>query len=99
MVELEFKAAENSIQVAGTLNRNTVPRAWKERFNWLSKDSEIELDLAQVNSVDSAGLAMLIQLKAELESSQQTLSLKGANEQLNAFAEMSGVTDLLAMSE
>jgi len=95
---VEFKKAERGIQVCGQLNRTTVPEAWQSRSEWSQGNDELILDFSRVESVDSAGLAMLIQLKAELSKENRELVLHAVNDQLRAFAEVSGVTGLLGVS-
>ncbi|CUS47422.1 MAG: ABC-type phospholipid uptake system STAS domain protein MlaB [Idiomarinaceae bacterium HL-53] len=96
-MSVEFKMANDAVQVRGQLNRNTVPQAWKERRSWSQGEQSLVLDFSAVESVDSAGLAMLIQLKAELMQQKRELVLHAVNPQLEAFAEVSGVTELLEL--
>lgn len=96
--ELTFRAEQNLVHVAGALNRDSVPKAWQERHQWAVGKETLALDLSKVNAVDSAGLAMLIQLKAELQTQQRKLTLHNVNKQLVAFAAVSGVTELLSLS-
>jgi anti-anti-sigma factor len=100
MSNLQFTAAETAgeVRVSGDLNRNSVPEAWSQRDSWLPADSDVVLDLAGVEHVDSAGLALLIRLKSELDAANQSLSLRNVNKQLQQFAAVSGVTDLLSLS-
>ena len=93
-----FNVTGDSVEVQGALNRETVPLAWQTRSNWYGSSGNLRLNLAGLKSVDSAGLAMLIQLKAELQERGRDLSLQNTNEQLRAFAEVSGVTGLLSLS-
>ncbi|RTE86343.1 MULTISPECIES: lipid asymmetry maintenance protein MlaB [Gammaproteobacteria] len=99
MSELQVHSLSAGVKFQGTLNRNTVPKVWRERKTWMTTDKTFTADLENIDSVDSAGLAMLIQLKSELEQNKQELTLQGANEQLKAFAEMSGVTELLGLND
>ena len=92
-----FNVTGDSVEVQGALNRETVPQAWQTRSNWYGSSGNLQLNLAGLKSVDSAGLAMLIQLKAELQEQGRDSALQNTNEQLRAFAEVSGVTDLLSL--
>ncbi|MCC5855823.1 MAG: STAS domain-containing protein [Idiomarina sp.] len=98
MTALTFKNDQGAVLLNGSLNRSTVPAAWADRAAWCSDSELMTLDLAGVDSVDSAGLAMLIQLKAELQQRGQQLTLRNVNKQLIQFAEVSGVTGLLSVS-
>jgi phospholipid transport system transporter-binding protein len=97
--DLTFKSMNGGqVAVHGDLDRNSVPKAWSERSQWVPRSDEIVLDLSGVQQVDSAGLAMLIRLKSELDARDQVLHLHNTNIQLKQFAEVSGVTDLLSLS-
>lgn len=96
--ELEFNNKDGVVYVTGALNRNSVPSAWHERSAWAAGTGALCLNLSKISAVDSAGLAMLIQLKAELNKQQRALALQDVNKQLVAFAEVSGVTELLSLS-
>lgn len=100
MSSLQFKGTETAgeVQVSGDLNRNSVPQAWSTRGDWVPANSDVVLDLAGVNHVDSAGLALLIRLKSEIEAADKSLSLRNVNKQLQQFAAVSGVTELLSLS-
>lgn len=98
ITELTFQAEQNVVHVVGALNRDNVPKAWQERHQWATGKKALCLDLSRVNAVDSAGLAMLIQLKAELQTERRELTLQKVNKQLVAFAAVSGVTELLSLS-
>lgn len=95
---VQFTPEGSAIKVSGALNRDGVPEAWRHRRQWIGKSGLLTLDLEGVDSVDSSGLALLIQLKAELMASGRDLALQNTNEQLRAFAAVSGVTDLLSLS-
>lgn len=100
MSDLQFSATKTAgeVHVSGDLNRNSVPRAWSDREDWKPANTDVVLDLADVGHVDSAGLALLIRLKSELEAAGQSLSLRNVNKQLQQFAAVSGVTGLLSLS-
>lgn len=100
MSSLQFQGTDTAgeVQVSGDLNRDSVPQAWSTRDDWLPANSDVVMDLAGVDHVDSAGLALLIRLKSEIESAGNTLSLRNVNKQLQQFAAVSGVTGLLSLS-
>ncbi|WP_157981307.1 STAS domain-containing protein [Aliidiomarina sanyensis] len=95
---LSFTCADGHVTVTGALDRDHVGDAWSERRAWLGDSGDLVFDLAGVSKVDSAGLALLIQLQAELAGKNRSLSLQNVNTQLRQFAEVSGVTDLLSLS-
>ncbi|MCH8501258.1 MAG: STAS domain-containing protein [Aliidiomarina sp.] len=98
MNSLSFTQEKNQVVVRGLLDRDHVGAAWQSRQDWLSGSGDVSVDLQGVEKVDSAGLAMLIQVKAELLQQGRELALHNVNTQLRQFAEVSGVTELLSLS-
>ncbi|RUO26647.1 anti-sigma B factor antagonist [Aliidiomarina minuta] len=98
--DLQFNQGQQAgeVLVSGPLDRNSVAAGWGSRKKWLPSGGQVTLDLAQVEQVDSAGLAMLIRLQAELSQGDRELSLRNVNKQLQQFAAVSGVTQLLSLS-
>ena len=96
--QLQFNAQDGEVVVVGDLDRNTVPQAWAHRKQWLPTGKDIVLNLEGVAHVDSAGLAMIIRLRSELEARQQSLALRNLNTQLQQFARLSGVEGLVSLS-
>ena len=96
--QLQFNAQDGEVVVVGDLDRNTVPQAWADRTQWLPTGKDIVLNLEGVAHVDSAGLAMIIRLRSELEARQQSLALRNLNTQLQQFARLSGVEGLVSLS-
>ena len=58
----------------------------------------VELDLSAVTRVDSAGLALLLELAREARSGSRELRCTHAPEQLRRLAEFFGIGTLLALS-
>jgi len=80
----------------GELTRATVPQVWSARGQWQADSEErLVVDLAAVEHVDSAGVAMLLQLKRLLAAQQRELSLTQPSQQFKAIADVSGATELL----
>ncbi len=96
--QLQFEQHTDEVALVGDLDRDSVPKAWAERQNWLPQKDVVILDLARVAHVDSAGLAFLIRLRSQLAENKQSLSLRNLNEQLQQFARVSGVEGLLSLS-
>lgn len=87
------------IALSGPLDRNSVPALWQERAKWLAGEGDLTLHLADVEKVDSAGVALLIQAQKILKQQRRTLKLQHANRQLRAIVEVSGVADLLNFND
>lgn len=58
----------------------------------------VELDLSAVTRVDSAGLALLLELAREAREARRELRCKRAPEQLRKLAEFFGLTSLLSLA-
>jgi len=53
---------DNTAKLTGLLNRDTVPALWKLLKAWQPQQTTLELNLSQLERVDSAGMVMLIHL-------------------------------------
>ena len=63
-----------------------------------SGQGTVELDLGAVKRVDSAGLALLLELAREARKARREFKVTGAPEQLRRLADFFGVTPLLSLS-
>jgi phospholipid transport system transporter-binding protein len=63
-----------------------------------SGDGPVELDLAGVTRVDSAGLALLLELTRAARRRGRDLRCTGAPEQLRRLADFFGLAPLLALT-
>ena len=82
----------------GVLTRASVPDIWKQRKQWLQGEQALTFDLQQLEKIDSAGVAMLLEVKRELRAQQRDLVIKNANQQLTAMIRVSGVDTLLELA-
>ena len=64
----------------------------------LAGSGPVELDLSGVTRVDSAGLALLLELTRAARREGRTLRCTRAPEQLRRLAEFFGLTQVLALS-
>lgn len=87
-------SANGDYCLSGELDRDTVPPFWRRRTEWLPKDSLVNLDLAAVNRIDSAGMAMLLHLQQQLTLNHQSLAINNAPSQLKLLLELSNVERL-----
>lgn len=95
VVQTQIQLQEQGLMVQGDLNHNSVASLWQDRKQWLTSSGPVVFDMSQVVQVDSAGLAFLIQLKAELQQAGRDMQLQGMQEQFWAFAKVNGVVELL----
>ncbi|PKF51419.1 STAS domain-containing protein [Enterovibrio nigricans] len=82
--------------LSGELDRDTVPPFWKCRTNWLPEGKTVTLDLAALQRVDSAGMAMLLHLQQLLNENHQSLILRNVPEPLRMLLTLSNVESLFA---
>ena len=91
---------DGRVVMDGQLTRNTVPEIWANRRAWLAAGQDaLTVDLEGVEKVDSAGVAMLLQVKRALRSSQRDLMIINANQQFEAMLKVSGVDALLTLGK
>lgn len=85
--------------LAGELSFAQVPAALERaRAAIESGDGPIELDLSGVTRVDSAGLALLLELARLARRRNRELRCTRAPEQLRRLADFFGLSPLLALS-
>ncbi|WP_258239847.1 STAS domain-containing protein [Pseudidiomarina homiensis] len=97
MTEFSWQQHDGKLIFSGELTRATVPQAWQERAQWHQGEQQLTVDLAALEHVDSAGVAMLLQLKKYLLEKQCELTISKPSQQFKAIVDVSGATDLLAI--
>ncbi|MEJ2763921.1 STAS domain-containing protein [Photobacterium sp. MCCC 1A19761] len=95
--KIEWQLQENGhYSLSGTLERDTVPAFWRQRHEWMPRDSQVQLDLRAVTRVDSAGMVMLLHIYQQLSSNGSELTLLNVPEQLVTLLRLSHVESMLA---
>jgi phospholipid transport system transporter-binding protein len=85
--------------LTGDLGFASVPAALESARAAIEQgDGPVDLDLSGVTRVDSAGLALLLELARLARGRGRELRCTGAPEQLRHLAGFFGVSDLLALS-
>lgn len=79
----------------GELTFATVPDAWQPSDGAFVGEAEVRLDLSAITRVDSAGIALLIELTRAARSAGTALHLDHAPPQLMALAEVGGLDKVL----
>lgn len=79
------------------LTFNSVTSVYTSLSNAVTKKKEINicLDLSEVTRCDSAGLALLIELRRLCQHHKKTLEINGVPSQLQSLAEFCGVSRML----
>ncbi len=84
--------------LTGALDLHTVTTLWPlDTLALTPQKKRLELDLTQVDTLDSAGLAWLLEVQQYCQQQGAELSLKGGPTSLRALAKISGVEPLLSL--
>ncbi|MCX7117147.1 MAG: STAS domain-containing protein [Legionellales bacterium] len=91
-------AEDQLFQPSNQLTFDTVKQDGQrlQKLLTLSKTSVIRMDLSQVSLCDSAGLALLIEVKRLCQRGEKILIIEGMPKVISALAEFCGVDALLA---
>lgn len=82
-VEIQRTNADKvSVLLEGPLDRQTVPKIRKKLLSSAKKSGvrKMEIDLSRVSSMDTAGIAMMVEVLRVLASRNGKLGLTGLNE-------------------
>lgn len=88
--------AVNGYQLSGTLTYETVPEVF--RSNSLDYQSTTDLDLAEIQRADSAGLALLVEWSSVARKQGKVLVLKNVPVPLQALINITGLQRVLSFS-
>ena len=89
------KTQQNNYLIAGELSFATVSKALSESSHLFNVESEMIVDLINVNHVDSAGIALLIEWLRMAKNKSKTLEYRNISEQMLAIARISGLESVL----
>ncbi len=89
------KTQQNNFSITGELGFATVSEAVSESSGLFDGDSEITVDLINVNHVDSAGIALLIEWLGIAKHQTKKLEYRNIPEQMLAIARISGLEGVL----
>ncbi|NOH97112.1 lipid asymmetry maintenance protein MlaB [Vibrio sp. 99-70-13A1] len=93
----QWKSASlNEFQLSGDLDRESVPSLWLTLERWKTTESEVQVDLNQVNRIDSAGMVMLIHLIEHAKNQNCHIMLSFVPEQLRTLFQLSNIQPLMA---
>ena len=88
--------SDNVGALFGALNRDTVPELWAQFKAWQPSQAELEISLAQVERVDSAGMVMLIHLLEHAKKRNCHIMLSFVPTQLSTLLALSNVDKYIA---
>lgn len=84
------------VKISGVLDFSTVTACLKQINALCATDQDVLLDFTALEHVNSAGLALLLELLAEARKQNRNIRFSGIPKQLNDLARMSNVEYLLA---
>ena len=89
---------EGRYTISGELTFTTVPNLWRAGFGRVGA-GQVQMDLSGITRVDSAGIALLIELIRTIRKRGGDVSLEHAPPQLMAIATVSGLDTVLPFAE
>jgi len=83
--------------LSGALTFDSVPRLYPQAAVWLAaaQAAQVNMDLAEVQSIDSAGLALLVAWQGKAAAAHIRLQYSHIPQRALALAQISEATDLL----
>ena len=88
--------SEDRVALEGALDRETVPVLWREIRQWHPKSDQVQVDLAQIDRIDSAGMVMLLHLIEHAKKRNCHIMLGFVPDQLMTLMRLSNVESILA---
>lgn len=95
MNELTFDSATNIIRLSGELSFSTVNQVLKQSEILFEPIVDLDIDLAEVNRSDSAGLALLVHWIRFAKRKNKKIVFHNIPAQMLAIADASGLDELL----
>ncbi|MBA5762069.1 STAS domain-containing protein [Vibrio sp. 404] len=87
---------ESRSELSGVLNRDSVPELWAQLKAWQPQQTSLEVSLANVERVDSAGMVMLIHLLEHAKKRNCHIMLSFVPTQLSTLLTLSNVEKYIA---
>ena len=86
--------SDNRLALSGDLTFVTVPEIWKQSLVLFSTIPELNFDLTEVKSSNSAGLALLIEWLKYAKTQNKKISFQHVPTQLKSLIQAAGVEKL-----
>ena len=94
LAEFEL-TADNRLQVSGELSFKNVPELVLMSQKYFENSDGLDVDLADVNRADSAGVALLIEWQRLAQKQKKSINFFNIPSQMMAIARLCGVDELL----
>ncbi|EKK5269873.1 lipid asymmetry maintenance protein MlaB [Cronobacter dublinensis] len=91
--ELHWERQASQLRLRGTLDRETLMPLWEQRQS--ATDGVQRIDLSGLTRVDTAGLALLVQLVALTQTGGRRVALDGMSENLTTLAKLYNLPESL----
>lgn len=99
MTDTQFTKAHNGFAIEGEITFDTAAALYRQTGQlFADQSSPLRLDLAKVQTVDSAGVALLLEWQAESKKFNLSLHILNAPNDLMRLAALSEAQDLLNVS-
>lgn len=94
--ECQLQLENGKLHLRGVLDKNSVPTAWHCSQHLLRQQQAPDsIDLSEVEHIDSAGLALLLEWQSWAQRKQHQLHLQHAPQQLLMLARLSELDRIL----
>lgn len=90
--------AQGEYRICGELSFATVPAFLNDCRQLFAKESDVTLNLSEIQRADSAGVALLVDLQRQARQHQGHIHFQQIPAQMLAIARLSGVDQLLELS-
>ncbi len=88
--------SDDKFALSGDLDRDTVPALWEYLRAWKIAQTQVNVDLASVQRIDSSGMVMLIHLIEHAKKRNCHIMLGFVPDQLMTLMRLSNVESILA---
>ncbi|MCS3406951.1 lipid asymmetry maintenance protein MlaB [Serratia sp. AKBS12] len=90
---LRFDARQQTLVLSGDLDRETLLPLWQQRGSLLAGKTAV--DVAQLQRVDSSGLALLVHLCAQQQRQGVELQIIGATDRLKTLITLYNLQEIM----
>lgn len=87
--KLRWEFVNQRLKLQGVLDHSTVPAVWQQQQQWLSRIKEcLYVDLTALSRIDSAGLALLLQIAENAQKGQLACQMIGMTDELLSLVDI-----------
>ncbi|CNE50224.1 lipid asymmetry maintenance protein MlaB [Yersinia nurmii] len=94
--ELRWESQGSTLLLIGDLDRETLLPLWQRRDTLLA--DKTGLDVAQLQRVDSSGLALLVHLREELHQRGVELKISGVSDRLATLITLYNLQEIIPVT-